>query len=107
MSTDKRHLNEINRLRVEIEELHVLREQAEELQQLREQAEELHLLLERRRAEYRAQRQRVMDSYDELGIGLGPTLRISDPTEGDPPAMTSASELRARLQRHYAVQHDR
>lgn len=99
MNIYRKYLIDINLLRREAERLHALLEHAEELLQLQEQAEELHLVLERKRVEYRVERRRTMDAYDELEIGEV-LVRIDDPTENNPPAATSASELRARLERH-------
>lgn len=129
MSTDKKRLDMVNEYRAELkavhgvntremtaedyiadvwelveqlEEAHQLLELAEELISLRDEGEELQARLKQRQEEYDTQRQQVTEraAYSLYSCGPYPWYRpVDDPTEGDPPPVTSASELRARLQR--------
>lgn len=100
--TAEDYIADVWELQEQLEEAHLLLELAEELISLRDKGEELRARLKQRQEEYDTQRQQVMKraapSLDYCGPY--PWYRpADDPTEDNPPPVTSASELRARLQR--------
>lgn len=88
----------------QLEETLRLLELAEELIDLRDKGAELRARLKQRQEEYDALRPQVMKRACSTVDYCGPYpwyRRVDDPaTEGAPPGMSDASELRARLQRH-------